>query len=41
LTAAVTAGRAEHRRVLVIFSGLMLGMLLTALDQTIVASAAR
>jgi hypothetical protein len=39
VTAAVTTGRDEHRRVLVIFSGLMLGMLLAALDQTIVATA--
>ena len=28
-----------HRQILVIFSGLMLGMLLAALDQTIVATA--
>jgi len=29
----------SHRQVLIIFSGLMLGMLLAALDQTIVATA--
>ena len=29
----------DHRRILLIFSGLMLGMLLAALDQTIVATA--
>ncbi|HLH25372.1 MAG TPA: MDR family MFS transporter [Chloroflexota bacterium] len=34
-----TAGRLSHRQVLVIFSGLLLGMLLGALDQTIVATA--
>ena len=33
------AGRLEHREVLIVFSGLMLGMLLAALDQTIVATA--
>src|ERR1700722_3967481 len=32
-------GKAEHRRILVILSALMLGMLLAALDQTIVATA--
>ena len=29
----------DHRRILLIFSGLMLGMLLAALDQTIVSTA--
>jgi len=41
-TTAVTEAsesRPDHRRVLIIFSGLMLGMLLAALDQTIVATA--
>ncbi|MGH9063473.1 MAG: MDR family MFS transporter [Acidimicrobiales bacterium] len=33
------AGQLSHRRVLIIFGGLMLGMLLAALDQTIVATA--
>ncbi|MGH2364467.1 MAG: MDR family MFS transporter [Chloroflexota bacterium] len=33
------AGRLSQRRVLIIFGGLMLGMLLAALDQTIVATA--
>jgi EmrB/QacA subfamily drug resistance transporter len=33
------AGVLSHRQVLIIFSGLMLGMLLAALDQTIVATA--
>jgi EmrB/QacA subfamily drug resistance transporter len=33
------AGRLTHRQVLVIFSGLMMGMLLAAIDQTIVATA--
>jgi len=32
-------GQLSHRQVLVVFSGLMLGMLLAALDQTIVATA--
>lgn len=31
--------RLSHRQVLIVFSGLMLGMLLAALDQTIVATA--
>jgi EmrB/QacA subfamily drug resistance transporter len=35
----VETGALTHRQVLVIFSGLMLGMLLAALDQTIVATA--
>ena len=34
-----TAGRLSHRQVLIVLSGLMLGMLLAALDQTIVATA--
>src|SRR5262245_1850191 len=34
-----TAGPLSHRQVLVIFSGLMLGMLLAAHDQTVVATA--
>jgi EmrB/QacA subfamily drug resistance transporter len=34
-----TAGGLSHRQVLVVLSGLMLGMLLAALDQTIVATA--
>ncbi|MHB8576821.1 MAG: MDR family MFS transporter [Dehalococcoidia bacterium] len=33
------AGRLTHRQILIIFSGLVLGMLLAALDQTIVATA--
>src|SRR3954453_3915855 len=32
-------GEMTHRRILMVFSGLMLGMLLAALDQTIVATA--
>src|SRR5579864_4902042 len=38
---ATTAGGVQlsHRQILVVFSGLMLGMLLAALDQTIVATA--
>jgi EmrB/QacA subfamily drug resistance transporter len=36
---APPAGRLSHRQVLIIFSGLMLGMLLAAIDQTIVATA--
>jgi len=36
---ATAASNISHRQVLVIFSGLMLGMLLAALDQTIVATA--
>ena len=35
----VPVGGLSHRQVLVVFSGLMLGMLLAALDQTIVATA--
>jgi EmrB/QacA subfamily drug resistance transporter len=39
-TVATTAsGRLTHRQVLIVLSGLMLGMLLAALDQTIVATA--
>src|SRR3954454_12891605 len=38
-TPAPMAARLTHRQVLVIFSGLLLGMLLAALDQTIVATA--
>ncbi|HEY8058790.1 MAG TPA: MFS transporter, partial [Acidimicrobiales bacterium] len=37
--AVPTTNPLTHRQVLVIFSGLMLGMLLAALDQTIVATA--
>jgi hypothetical protein len=36
---ADAAGKAEHRRILVMLAALMLGMLLAALDQTIVATA--
>jgi EmrB/QacA subfamily drug resistance transporter len=36
---AAGPGELSHRQVLIIFSGLMLGMLLAALDQTIVATA--
>jgi EmrB/QacA subfamily drug resistance transporter len=36
---SMPAGRYTHRQILVIFSGLMLGMLLAALDATIVATA--
>jgi EmrB/QacA subfamily drug resistance transporter len=36
---ALPAERLTHRQVLIIFSGLVLGMLLAALDQTIVATA--
>ncbi len=36
---ATSASGLTHRQILVIFSGLMLGMLLAALDQTIVATA--
>ncbi|MCJ7832105.1 MAG: hypothetical protein MUP92_01485, partial [Actinobacteria bacterium] len=32
-------GFLSHRQILIVFSGLMLGMLLAALDQTIVATA--
>ena len=38
-TAAATEVRFSHREILIIFSGLMLGMLLAALDQTIVSTA--
>jgi EmrB/QacA subfamily drug resistance transporter len=38
-TAGAPAPALTHRQILVIFSGLMLGMLLAALDQTIVATA--
>ncbi len=39
-TVATTAsGRLTHRQILIVLSGLMLGMLLAALDQTIVATA--
>jgi len=37
--AAPTASGLSHRQVLVVFSGIMLGMLLAAIDQTIVATA--
>lgn len=36
---AAPAGGLSHKQILVVFSGLMLGMLLAALDQTIVATA--
>jgi EmrB/QacA subfamily drug resistance transporter len=39
VTDASPTGGLSHRQVLVIFSGLMLGMLLAAIDQTIVATA--
>jgi MFS family permease len=32
-------GRLSHHQILLVFSGLMLGMLLAALDQTIVSTA--
>ena len=35
----VTTNQLTHRQILVVFSGLMLGMFLAALDQTIVATA--
>ena len=38
--AQATAGGLSHKRIMIIFSGLMLGLLLAALDQTIVATAA-
>ncbi|WP_216894140.1 MDR family MFS transporter [Nocardia alni] len=41
LSADRTAGGFTHRQVLVILSGLMLGMLLAALDQTIVSTSIR
>ncbi|QYG94425.1 MFS transporter [Iamia sp. SCSIO 61187] len=37
--AALPASRLTHRQILVVFSGLMAGMLLAALDQTIVSTA--
>ena len=40
-TKAVTAGTLTHRQIMVILSGLMLGMFLAALDQTIVSTAMR
>jgi EmrB/QacA subfamily drug resistance transporter len=39
MTALPTPTRMTHRQIQVVFSGLMLGMLLAALDQTIVATA--
>ncbi|MFG1640649.1 MDR family MFS transporter [Amycolatopsis sp. NPDC049252] len=39
--AAATKGRLSHRQILTILSGLMLGMFLAALDQTIVSSSMR
>ena len=36
---ATPGGQLSHRQVMIVFSGLMLGMLLAALDQTIVAAA--
>jgi EmrB/QacA subfamily drug resistance transporter len=39
--AAATKGRLTHRQILTILSGLMLGMFLAALDQTIVSSSMR
>jgi EmrB/QacA subfamily drug resistance transporter len=36
---ATTEGPLSHRQILIVFSGLMLGMLLAALDQTIVSTA--
>ncbi|GAA3556841.1 MDR family MFS transporter [Amycolatopsis ultiminotia] len=36
---ATTSGRLSHRQILTVLSGLMLGMFLAALDQTIVSSA--
>ncbi|HZK50207.1 MAG TPA: MFS transporter, partial [Actinomycetota bacterium] len=38
--ASAPAGGLSHKRIMIIFSGLMLGLLLAALDQTIVATAA-
>jgi MFS family permease len=37
--ATPASGRLTHRQILIVLSGLMLGMLLAALDQTIVATA--
>ena len=43
MTATITAeggtGKLSHRQILTVLSGLMLGMFLAALDQTIVSSA--
>ncbi|HYT27301.1 MAG TPA: MFS transporter, partial [Actinomycetota bacterium] len=39
MTVDETSGRLTHRQILIVFSGLMSGMLLAALDQTIVATA--
>jgi EmrB/QacA subfamily drug resistance transporter len=39
IPAGPAAGQLTHRQILVVFSGLLLGMLLAALDQTIVATA--
>jgi EmrB/QacA subfamily drug resistance transporter len=39
MTTTAPVARMTHRQILVVFSGLMLGMLLAALDQTIVATA--
>ena len=39
MTIDETTGRLTHRQILLVFSGLMSGMLLAALDQTIVATA--
>ncbi len=38
-TGTVSQGQLSHRQIMVVYSGLMLGMLLAALDQTIVATA--
>src|SRR3954451_24738569 len=40
-SAALDGGALTHRQILTIFAGLMLGMFLAALDQTIVATAIR
>src|SRR3954451_16497231 len=39
--AAATNGKLSHRQILTVLSGLMLGMFLAALDQTIVSSPVR
>ena len=39
MTVDETSGRLTHRQILIVFSGLISGMLLAALDQTIVATA--
>ena len=39
MTIDQTTGRLTHKQILLVFSGLMSGMLLAALDQTIVATA--